>query len=146
MDSITLDLANRMIEGAFAHGADIGARPVAVAVLNADGHVISLQRQDGATMFRNDIAIGKAWGATAMGEPSRTLAAKARSNPGFVNGLAVTSGGRLLPNPGGVLVKNAAGMILGAVGISGDSGERDEQLAIAGIEAAGLVADAGGDD
>lgn len=143
MDTITLELANRMIDGAFARAAETGCRPVAVAVLNRDGHIVSLQRQDGATMFRNDIAIGKAWGATAMGEPSRSLAAKARANPGFVNGLAVASGGRLLPNPGGVLVRDAGGAIVGAVGISGDSGDNDETLAIAGIEAAGLVADAG---
>lgn len=143
MSRITLESANRIIAAAFAAGAAMKAKPIAVAVLNADGHIISLQRQDGASMFRNDVAMGKAWGAVAMGESSRSLARKAKANPNFVSALAVTSGGRLLPNPGGVLVKNKQGEVIGAVGISGDSGDNDESLGIAGIEEAGLIADAG---
>lgn len=144
MSELTLDLANRIIAGAFAKAAEIAAKPIAIAVLNPNGHVISLQRQDDASMFRIEISTGKAWGAVAMGQPSRTLAQKAKDNPNFMQALAVASGGRLLPNPGGVLVRNDRGDIIGAVGISGDSGDNDEKLAIAGITGAGLVADAGG--
>ena len=96
-------------------------------------------------MFRVDIGTGKAWGAVAMDEGSRGLAKKAKANPNFLNSLAVASGGRLLPNPGGVLIRDAGGDILGAVGISGDTGARDEGYAVSGIEAAGLVADPGED-
>ena len=94
-------------------------------------------------MFRNEIATGKAWGAVAMGESSRSLGRKARDNPSFVQGLTVTSGGRILTSPGGVLIRGEGGAVLGAVGISGDSGPNDEILAIHGIESVGLVADAG---
>lgn len=143
MHEIDLAAANRIVAGALAKAAEIGARPVAVAVVGPEGHVISLQRQDGASMFRNEIATGKAWGAVAMGESTRSLARKAAENPSFVHGLAVASGGRILTSPGGVLIRSAAGRILGAVGVSGDSGPNDELLAVHGIEAAGLIADAG---
>lgn len=143
MEKLTLDLANHMIRAALAAAGEQGSKPIAVAVLNPDGHVISLQRQDGASMFRNEIAIGKAWGAVAMGAGGRALKARAADNPGFFNALAVAAGGRLLPNPGGVLVRAGDGAILGAVGISGDSGVTDEALAVAGIEQVGLTADPG---
>jgi len=143
MTELTLALANRIIEGAFARAAEVKGKPVAVCVLNRDGHIISLQRQDGATMFRNDIALGKAWGAVAMGEPSRSLAKKAQENPAFVQALSIASGGRLLPNPGGVLIRSADGKIIGAVGISGDSGANDEALAAHGVKVAGLTAETG---
>jgi uncharacterized protein GlcG (DUF336 family) len=97
-------------------------------------------------MFRVDVSLGKAWGAVAMDECSRGLAKRAKANPPFFNSLAVASNGRLLPNPGGVLIRDAAGgAILGAVGISGDKGPNDEVFAVAGIEAAGLAADPGED-
>ncbi len=143
MTQLTLAIANRIIEGALRKAAEGSAKPIAVAVLTAEGHLKALQRQDGASMFRTDIAIGKAWGAVAMGESSRGLAKKAKENPAFVQALSVASAGRLLPNPGGVLIRDKGGEILGAVGISGDSGANDEAFAIAGIEGAGLTADAG---
>lgn len=143
MPQLDLATANRIIEAALGKAAEAGMKPVAVAVLGPEGHVISLQRQDGASMFRNEIATGKAWGAVAMGESSRSLGRKARDNPSFVQGLTVTSGGRILTSPGGVLIRGPQGAILGAVGISGDSGPNDEVLGIHGIEAVGLVADAG---
>ena len=145
MGELTLQAANQIIEAAFAKAAEAGGKPLAVAVLNRDGHVVSLQRQDGATMFRIEIATGKAWGAVAMGEGSRGLAKKAKDNPAFMQALSVAAGGRLLPNPGGVLVRDSEGRILGAVGISGDSGKNDEAWAIEGVQAAGLTADAGSD-
>lgn len=94
-------------------------------------------------MFRVDISIVKAWGAVAMNVGSRGLAKKAKANPNFINSLALASSGRLLSNPGGVAIRDAGGDILGAVGIGGDTRARDETFAVAGIEAAGLVADPG---
>jgi uncharacterized protein GlcG (DUF336 family) len=94
-------------------------------------------------MFRNEIATGKAWGAVAMGASTRALAKRALDNPVFIQGLSVASGGRILTSPGGVPVLDGEGRLLGAVGISGDTGEKDEALAVHGIRAAGLVADTG---
>ena len=91
-------------------------------------------------MFRFDIARAKAWGAVGMGVSSRVLAQRAKDNPNFFVSLAATADGKFLPQTGAVLVKNAAGDLLGAVGASGGTGDEDEALCIAGIEAAGLVA------
>lgn len=143
MSRLTLEHSNTIVEAALKARRAAGAQPLAVVVLDDSGHVKSVQREDGASMFRPDIALGKAWGAVAMGESSRSLARKAQENPNFVNGLAVASGGRLLANPGGVLIRAKDGTIMGAVGISGDSGPNDEKFAAAGIEAAGLTPDAG---
>ena len=95
-------------------------------------------REDGASMFRVDIATGKAWAAVGMGAASRTLAQRAKDNPNFFVTLAATAHGRFLPQTGAVLIKDAAGSILGSVGASGGTGDEDEAVCIAGIEAAGL--------
>lgn len=145
MPRLTLQQANTIIERAIETARQANAPPIAVVVLDDAGHVKAVQREDGASMFRVDAGLGKAWGAVAMDEGSRGLAKRAKANPGFFNALAVASGGRLLPNPGGVLIRNRDGDILGAVGISGDKGPNDEVFAVAGIEAAGLVADPGED-
>ena len=113
-----------------------------VIVLDASGHTVAYKREDGATMFREDIARGKAWGAVAMGCSSRSLAKRAQSNPNFMITLAATADGKFLPQMGGVLIKDAAGNILGAAGASGASGDQDEACCVFGIEQAGLVADA----
>ncbi len=145
MPRLTLEQANTIIEAAIATARAAGAPPVAVVVLDDAGHVKAVQREDKASMFRVDAGLGKAWGCVAMDEGSRGLAKRAKANPGFFNALAVASNGRLLPNPGGVLIRDTGGNILGAVGISGDTGPKDEVFAVAGIEAAGLVADPGED-
>lgn len=144
MTGLTLEKANTIVAGALAAQQAAKAKPIAVAVVNPDGHVISLQRQDDASMFRNEIATGKAWATVAMGAGGRALKSKAENNPGFYTALAAASQGKLMPQTGGVLVRDGAGRILGAVGISGDTGENDEAFALAGIEAAGLVGDTGG--
>lgn len=145
MGTLTLDQAERMIDEALAERRRMQAKPVAVAVIDDGGHLKAMKREDGASMFRHDVALGKAWGAVAMGEGSRGLARKARENPAFIGALSGAAQGRLLPNPGGVLIRDADGTILGAVGISGDSGPNDERLAMVGIEAAGLTPDPGKD-
>jgi uncharacterized protein GlcG (DUF336 family) len=115
-------------------------------VLDSGGHLVAFKREDKSGLLRFDIAFGKAWGALGMGFGSRTLAARAGKTPMFITALAAVSAGRMVPVPGGVLIRNAAGDLLGAVGISGDTSERDEMCALAGIEAAGLRADPGSSD
>jgi uncharacterized protein GlcG (DUF336 family) len=111
-----------------------------VVVLDAGGHDLALKRQDGAGILRSDIARGKAWGALGMGFSSRELAARAQKVPTFFGALAAVSGGRLVPAAGGVLIYDEARNLLGAIGISGDTSDRDEDCAIRGITAAGLEA------
>ena len=100
--------------------------PLTVAVLDSGGHLLSFQREDGSGILRSDIAIGKAWGALGMGIPSRTIRDRLKDRPAFQNALAVASQGRFIPVPGGVLACNQEGDVLGAVGISGDTSEKDE--------------------
>ncbi|MGE0283237.1 MAG: heme-binding protein [Rhizobiaceae bacterium] len=141
MHGLTLAEANTIITTAFAKGADLKLKPLGVAVLDAGGHTLAFQRQDGATFIRYEVASGKAYGALAVGTSSRKLGASAVERPHFFTGLSAVSGGRIVPVAGGVLVRRD-GEIIGAVGISGDTSDNDELCAVAGIEAAGLTAEA----
>ncbi|UGY09870.1 GlcG/HbpS family heme-binding protein [Phyllobacterium pellucidum] len=143
MAYITLSKANSIIKAALAKGAETGMRPLSVAVLDAGGHLKAFQKQDGSSMLRFEIAFGKAYGALAIGAGSRTVEKFAKDRPHFMEGLVASSGGNVIPVAGGVLVKNAKGEVIGAVGISGDTSDNDETAAIAGVEAAGFVADGG---
>ena len=140
MSRLTLVQANKIVEAALAKARMMKIKPLAVAVLDDAGHVKSLQREDAASMFRNDIAIGKAWAAVGMGASSRTLLGRAKENPQFFGALAATAQGKFLPQTGAVLIKDAQGNTLGAAGASGGTGDEDEAVCIAGIEAAGLAA------
>lgn len=141
MSHLSLAQASHIIEAAFEKGSETDCRPLTVAVLDAGGHVVALMRQDGSGILRAEIAIGKAYGALGFGLGSRELAKK---NPQFLNAVAAAAQGRMIPVPGGVLVRApATGRIVGAVGISGGSSGQDEAAAVAGIEAAGLTADPG---
>lgn len=111
---------------------------MAVVVLDEAGHVRSVQREDGASMFRIDVATGKAWAAVGMGASSRVLGERAKGNQNFYLSLAATAHGKFLPQTGAVVIKDAAGTIIGAVGASGGTGDEDEMICIAGITAAGL--------
>jgi len=139
MSKLTLAQANKIIEAAFAEARKMKVKPLAVAVLDEAGHVRSLQREDGASMFRNDVATGKAWAAVGMGASSRTLLQRAKENPHFYGALSATAQGKFLPQTGAVLIKDKDGNILGAAGASGGTGDEDEAVCIAGIAAAGLV-------
>ena len=141
--SVTLAQASTIVDVALKKGRDTHCAPLTVAVLDAGGHLVAFKREDRSGILRYDIAVGKAWGALGMGFGSRELAERAAKVPIFFNALAVASQGRLIPVPGGVLVKDAAGDVLGAVGISGDTSDRDEVCAVSGIEAAGLKAQTG---
>lgn len=143
MSDLKLETANTIIETAFAKGAEIGLKPLAVTVLDAGGHLVAFQRQDLSSLMRFQIAFGKAYGALALGMGSRGIAAMARERPHFMAAVSDVAGGRLVPVPGGVLMRDAAGRLVGAVGVSGDTSDNDEAVAVAGINAVGLVADGG---
>ena len=137
---LTLQQANQIIAGALAKSKERGYQPMGIAVLDASGNLKAFASEDGASMFRFDIARGKAWGAAGMGVSSRTLAQRAKDNPNFFVSLAATAGGKFLPQTGAVVIKDAQGQVLGAVGASGGTGDQDEEICIAGVTAAGLVA------
>jgi uncharacterized protein GlcG (DUF336 family) len=144
--SLTLQQATTIVEAALRAGRQTGCAPLAVAVLDAGGHLKAFAREDGAGIVRPQIAVGKAWGALGMGFGSRTLARRVAEQPqqqAFFGALNAMSEGRVVPAAGGVLVKDAGGSVLGAVGISGDVSDKDEACALAGIAAAALVADPG---
>lgn len=143
MPSLTLQQASLIVDKALEKAREMKIPALGVIVLDAAGHTVAYKREDGATMFREDIARGKAWGAVAMGCSSRALAKRAQSNPNFMITLAATAQGRFLPQMGGVLIRDASGAILGAAGASGASGDQDEACCVYGIEQAGLKAEAG---
>jgi uncharacterized protein GlcG (DUF336 family) len=140
MTQLTLQQANQIISAALAKSSASGFKPMAIAVLDAAGNMKAFASEDGASMFRFDIARGKAWGAVGMGVSSRVLAQRAKENPNFFVTLAATADGKFLPQTGAVVIKDAQGAIIGAVGASGGTGDEDEAICAAGVEAAGLVA------
>jgi uncharacterized protein GlcG (DUF336 family) len=142
MAQLTLKQANTIIEKGFAKAREMKIKPLGIVVLDASGHIVSAQREDGASMFRLDVAQGKAWAAVAMGASSKALAKRAKDNPNFFVTLAATANGKFLPQTGAALIKDKDGAIIGAAGGSGGTGEEDEACCVAGIEAAGLTADA----
>jgi len=142
MSTLSLEQANSVIAKALEKAREMKIKPLTVVVLDESGHLKAMQREDGASMFRFDVATGKAWAAVAMGASSRALAARAKDNPNFFITLAATAHGKFLPQIGGVLIKDEHGAILGAAGASGGTGEEDEAVCAYGIEQAGLTPDA----
>ena len=138
-----LETAQKMLAAALAHARSKNMQPLSVVVLDARGAIKALAAEDGTSLKRNEIAIGKAQGALALGLGSRSLFKRAEQQPYFIAAVSHVVGGSLIPVPGGVLVRDASGALAGAVGISGDTSDNDEAAAIAGIEAAGLKADPG---
>lgn len=139
MTGLTLDQAEAIITGTLAAARTANAQPLAVVVLDAGAHPIAFVREDGATFFRHTIALAKATGALGMGADSRVLAQRAAGNPAFFQPLAAVLDGHIAYSPGGVLVRRD-GAVIGAVGVSGDTGDCDEACALAGLAAAGLAA------
>src|SRR5262245_36551379 len=144
MSVVTLAQASTIVDVALKTGRDTKCAPLSVAILDAGGHLVAFKREDKSGILRFDIAFGKAWGALGMGFGSRTLFERASNTPQFFTMLAAASGGRLISVPGGVLIRDDGGDIIGAVGFSGDTADKDEACAMAGIAAAGLKADPGG--
>ncbi len=139
MTTLTLEQASAIVDGALAKGRETGCRPLVVAVLDAGGHLKALKREDGSGILRPQIAIGKAWGALGMGMSSRQIGEAAEARPSFFTGLMVASEGRIVAAAGGVLIRGGDSEVLGAVGITGDSSDKDEVCSMAGIAAAGLT-------
>ena len=140
MTALTLAQAQQIISGALAQSRQSAYQPMGIAVLDASGHLKAFAREDGASMFRFEVAQAKAWGAVGMGVSSRVLGERAKGNPNFFVSLAATSSGRFLPQTGAVLIKDADGQMIGAVGASGGTGDEDEAICIAGVISAGLTA------
>ena len=142
MAELTLDIARKILEVALAKGAERKLKPLCVMVLDARGCIKISAAQDGTSLLRSEIAHGKAYGALALGMGSRALFQRAQEQAYFIGAVNTLAQGRMVPVPGGVLIQDG-GVLLGAVGVSGDTSDNDEICAVAGIEAAGLKANAG---
>ncbi len=143
MTEITLRKARSIVTKALARGREAGMKPLSVCVLDAGGHLKAFEREDGASNGRFEIARGKASGALKMGLGSRALYERAEKQAYFLLAAGRIFADGMIPVPGGVLVRDRRGAIIGAVGISGDTSDNDEIAAVAAIEAAGFVADPG---
>ncbi len=143
MPNVTLSQASTIAAAALAEGRRQTLAPLTVVVLDAGGHVVLAMREDRSGILRFEIAYGKAWGSLGMGFGTRELTERAAKSPSFLVAVSAASAGRMIPSPGGVLIHAADGQVIGAVGISGDTGDRDEACAMAGIAAAGLAGSPG---
>ncbi|NQV79537.1 MAG: heme-binding protein [Alphaproteobacteria bacterium] len=143
MTNLTLDQASQIVDAALGEARRRDFRPIIALVLDAGGYAKAMKREDGAGLLHYDIAMGKAWGAVAMGSASRAQGERMEQRPGVVAAIAAASGGRYMPIPGGVLIRTANGELIGAIGVSGELSDNDEICAVAGIVAAGLIADTG---
>ena len=143
MQSLTLEAADLIANNSLEKGRALGFAPLTVVILDAGGHVKVIKREDGSSLLRSDIAMGKAWGVLGMGFGGREIARRAAKMPVFFSALSDLSGGRMVPVPGGVLIRSASGEIVGSIGISGDTSDNDETCAVYGIKSAGLTPDTG---
>jgi uncharacterized protein GlcG (DUF336 family) len=146
MPDLSLSLASLIVDKALERGRALGLAPLTVVVLDRGGHLKAAKREDGSSLLRPEIAMGKAWAVLGMGFGGRELARRAARAPQFFAALTELADGRMVAAAGGVLIRSAAGEIVGAVGISGDVSEKDEECALHGIAAAGLIADTGGEE
>ena len=143
MPDLTLDVAREILDAALAEASAKKIKPLVVTVLDARGCVKAVAAQDGTSLMRGEIAHGKAYGALALGMGSRAIFNRAQEQPYFVDAVNTLAQGRMVPVPGGVLIHDTSGALLGAVGISGDTSDNDEICALAGITAVGLKATTG---
>jgi uncharacterized protein GlcG (DUF336 family) len=142
--TVTLAQASTIVDVALKKARELKQMAQTVVVLDPGGHIVCAKREDNSGIIRFELAVGKAYGALGMGWGSRTTTERVAQNPNFLTAMVGASGGRVVPNPAGVLIRDAANAIIGAVGVSGDVADNDEIIAVAGIEAAGLKADPGG--
>ena len=142
MAALTLDQASIIVDKALERGRELKLQPLTVIVLDAGGQLKAMKREDRSSLLRPEIAMGKAWGTLGMGFGGREFARRAGANPVFLQALMAASGGRIVPVPG-VLIRDSAGEIIGSVGISGDTSDKDETCAVHGIQSAGLKPDTG---
>lgn len=140
MTVITLEKARAVIAAGFTKGNELGLKPLSIAVLDAGGHLIAFERQDGASTLRPQIATAKAAGALGLGISSRKIGEMAAERPTFIASLGPISPAGVVPAAGGVIIAGPNGVATGAVGVTGDTSDNDELCALAGIAAAGLSA------
>ena len=140
MDFLSLSIADRLVSAALHKARQMKYKPMSVAVLDAGGHLVAFKREDRSSILRPQIAQAKAWGSLALGIGGRSLAERASTSPLFVAALGDISEGRIAPIPGGVLIVNADGLMLGAIGVTGDTPDDDEICALAAVEEVGLKA------
>ena len=143
MTDLTLETARKILHGALSKADEMKLKPMAMVVLDARGCLKAAVTQDGTSLMRSEVAHGKAYGALALGMGSRAIFKRANEQPYFIDAMNTMARGALVPVPGGVLIKDSDGKLLGAFGLSGDTSDNDEICAVAAIEAAGLKADAG---
>jgi len=141
MPAITLDQANYIIAAILARGAEFGCRPLSVIVVEPGCKPKAFQKEDGSSMIRFEMALGKAYAALALGRSSKLVRVRAQEKPIFMDYLMAASGDQIFPEGGGLLIRDADGEVIGAVGVTGDTEDRDEELAAHGIHAAGLKTD-----
>lgn len=144
MPTLTLDQAQTMIAAARKRRVDLKEVPLAYAVVDSGGHMVAAAREDGAGFLRAQIALNKAWTCFAMGMPLKTLRDRTRDFPLFFAGIQGAAEGRIMHAIGGVIIRDASGAAVGAMGISGAAGEVDEAICVHAIAAAGLQAEVGG--
>jgi uncharacterized protein GlcG (DUF336 family) len=142
MSALTLEQANRVIEAILRRAAEINCRPLSVIVVEPGCKVKAFQKEDGSSMIRFEMAYGKAYAALALGRSSRLVRLRAEERPIFMRYLMSASGEQIFPEGGGLQIRNLDGEVIGAVGVTGDTEDRDEELAAHGIHAAGLKTDA----
>ena len=141
MSEVTLKQAERIIDAILARGRELDCRPLSVAVTDPGAHVKAFKKEDGSAMMRFEMALGKAYAALALGRSSSLVRIRTEEHPLFMNYLISASGGKIFPEGGGMLIRDERGEVVGAVGVTGDTQERDEELAAHGIRAAGLKTD-----
>ena len=142
MSALTLDQANRIIDAILRRAAEINCRPLSVIVVEPGCKVKAFQKEDGSSMIRFEMAYGKAYAALALGRSSRLVRVRNEEKPAFMRYLIAASDDQLFPEGGGMQIRDASGEVIGAVGVTGDTEERDEELAVHGIRAIGLKIDA----
>jgi len=139
MVDISLTKSRKMIATIFRTGTEMGLKPLSVIVLDAGGNVKAFERQDGASPGRFQIAEGKAYGSVMLGLGGTAQRDRAEAQAYFMAAVNGAYGGKVIPVPGGVLLKNTKGEILGGVGVTGDTSENDLAAALTGIEAVNLI-------
>jgi uncharacterized protein GlcG (DUF336 family) len=141
MSTVTLAQAERIIDAAIARGVELNCRPISVIVVEPGCKVKAFKKEDGASMIRFEMAFGKAYAALSLGRSSKLVRERAEEKPIFVRYLIAASDNQLFPEGGGMLIRDDNGEVIGAVGVTGDTEDRDEELAVHGIHAAGLKTD-----
>ncbi|MGA2995787.1 GlcG/HbpS family heme-binding protein [Bradyrhizobium sp.] len=141
MTAITLEQANCIIEAIIKRGAEMECRPLSVVVVEPGCIVKAFQKEDGSSMVRFEMAFGKAYASLALGRSSSLVRIRNEEKPAFMSYLFRATDDKIFPEGGGMLIRASNGKVVGAVGVTGDTEEKDEELAAFGIRAAGFKTD-----